>query len=164
MKTNTVKLTTVRLGRLRAQGYLSQSDEELSNLAFGNRFAYRACVTILIFGVALANIPLLAIMMFIAFMGVVLPNHPFDYVYNHLLSKRMKKPQLPPRSAQLKFACMLATPWIGVIIYLFHNDMLLAGYIVGSMLIGTALLVATIDFCIPSVIYNALYKRQISRL
>lgn len=161
MNTNKMKLTTIRLNRLRTQGYTCQSDEELSSLAFGNRFAYRACVILLIPGVVLANIPLLLIMMFFAFLGVVLPNHPFDYIYNHLLSKRMKKPQLPPRSVQLKFTCSLATLWIGATAYLFYIELMLAGYILGGLLIGTALLVSTIDLCIPSMIYNSLFLKRV---
>ena len=156
-----MKLTTIRLNRLRTQGYTHQSDEELSSLAFGNRFTYRACVILLIPGVVLANIPLLLIMMFFAFLGVVFPNHPLDYIYNHLLNKRMKKPQLPPRSMQLNFTCSLATPWIGATAYLYYSELMLAGYILGGMLIGTALLISTIDLCIPSMIYNALFLKRV---
>ena len=87
MKTN--KLTTARINRIREQGYTCHTENQINGLAFGNRFAYRACVSILIAGVALANIPILSGMMAIAFFGVVLPYHPFDYFYNHVLSKRM---------------------------------------------------------------------------
>ena len=149
---------------MRVQGYSSLSDAELTDLAFGNRFAYRLCAAVLVVGVATANIEVLLGMMLIAFMGVVLPNHPFDYIYNHLLSKWMKKPQLPSRSRQLKFACMLATPWIGATTYLFFNELMLPGYILGSLLAGTATLVGTTDLCIPSLIYNAIFRIRINAL
>ena len=159
MKPKTNELSPVRLNRLRAQGYSGQSDDELSQIAFGNRFAYRSCVSILIIGVAFSSVPLLSAMMFIAFLGVVLPNHPFDYFYNGVLSKWMHKPQLPRRSVQLKFACSLATIWIGVVIYLFTQEMMITAYIVATMLIATSLLVSTIDFCIPSIVFNALFTK-----
>ena len=76
-------LSAARLNRLHAQGYNDISPADLSDLAFGNRFAYIVCVTITAVGVATANIPILLVMTAIAFLGVVLPNHPFDYVYNH---------------------------------------------------------------------------------
>ena len=100
-------------------------------------------------------------MMTIAFFGVILPNHPFDYIYNTLLSKQIQKPKLPGRSPQLKFACTIATIFIGTIIFLFYNNFMIAGYIVGAVLIGVASLVATIDLCIPSKIYNAVFAKKI---
>lgn len=153
-------LSRTRIGRIREQGYDNQTDAEISDLAFGNRFAYRSCVFLLLFGVGFANIPMLSLMMVIAFFGLVLPNHPFDYIYNHLLSKRMNKPEVPPRANQLKFACTVATLWIAGIIYLFYSGLMVWGYVVGSLLIGVAFLVSAIDFCIPSKIYNALFLRK----
>ena len=157
---NQNQLSETRINRLREQGYTSQTDAEISDLAFGNRFAYRICVTLLIFGVGFANIPLLSFMMVIAFLGLLLPNHPFDYIYNLVLSKKMKKPKLPPRSKQLKFTCTVATLWIGGTIYLFYTGLTNWGYIAGVSLIVVATLVSTVDFCIPSKIYNALFIKN----
>ena len=160
MKKNEIKLTTTRLNRFRVQGFTSQSNCELNEMAFGIRFAYRACVSVLLVGVSLANIPLLSIMMVIAIGGAVLPNHPFDYVYNYVLSKWMKKPQLPARSAQLKFSCSIAALWIGATIYSFYSGNMLTGYLLGGTLIVVASLLSTIDLCIPSIIYNALFGKN----
>jgi hypothetical protein len=158
MKTN--KLSTIRIDRIREQGYTKQSENEINDLAFGNRFAYRLCVSVLVIGLVLQSIPILSAMMVIAFFGVVLPNHPFDYLYNSLLSKVMNKPKLPKRSVQLKFACSLATVWIGGVIYLFSAEHVIAAYIVGGLLITVATLVASIDFCIPSIIFNNLFLKK----
>lgn len=158
MKTNSLSKT--RISRIREQGYQSQTDEEINELAFGNRFAYQACLSFFIVGVLLANIPVLLFIFIIAFMGVVLPFHPFDYFYNNLLSKRLNKPRLPRRSAQLKFACTIATLFIGGTIYLFSQELMLAGYILGGSLIGVGLLVSTIDFCIPSIVFNRLFQKK----
>lgn len=157
---NQPMLSRIRIDRIREQGYVCQTDSEIGELAFGNRFAYRLCVTLLIFGVGFASIPLLSVMLVIAFSSLLLPNHPFDYIYNEVLSKRMNKPKVPPRSNQLKFACTLATLWIASTIYLFYSGLTLWGYIIGSLLIVVATLVSTIDFCIPSKIYNALFVRK----
>lgn len=160
MKTRTNDLSITRLNRLREQGYVSQNYQEINDLAYGNRFAYRVCTSILLIGVVSANIPLLSVMMLIAFLSIVLPNHLFDYVYNYFLAKKMNKPQLPPRSAQLKFSCTIATLWIGATIYLFSAHMMIAGYVMGGLLIGIATLVGTIDLCIPSIMYNALFAKK----
>lgn len=158
MKTTEMNLSATRISRIRAQGYQTQTDAEINALAFGNRFAYRLCSTILALGVLLSNIPILSAMMIIAFGGVVLPNHPFDYIYNYFLADRMQKPKLPPRSRQLKFACTVATLWIGATIYLLSVGMTTAACVMGLSLIVVAGLVSTIDFCIPSIIFNAVVK------
>ena len=157
---NEQSLSKTRISRLRAQGYATQTEQELSELAFGIRFPYRLCVAILSIGVVMANIPILSVMLVLAFLGIVLPKHPFDYLYNHLLSARMNKPPVPPRAAQLKFACTIATAWIAGTISLFAVGMMTGGYIMGVLLILTASLPSTIDFCVPSLIYNALFGKK----
>ena len=156
---NQNQLSEKRIYYIREQGYIRQTDAEINELAFGNRFAYRICVTLVLFGVVSSYIPLLSAMMLIAFLGLVLPYHPFDYFYNLVLRKWMNKPELPPRSKQLKFACMTATLFLGLTIYMFYSGYAILGYIIGGALIGVAALVSTIDLCIPSKIYNALFNK-----
>ena len=160
MKTKEIKLSRTRIDRIREQGYFCQTDETIYELAFGNRFAFRLCGAILTIGVVFSNIPILVTMMLIAFLGVILPYHPFDYIYNNILSKRLNKPKLPPRAPQLKFACGIASLWIGGIIFLFHNSLMLEAYIFGGLLIVVASLVGGIDYCIPSKIYNAIFLKN----
>ena len=159
MKTANHKLSPKCINRIREQGYQNYTDKEIRAMAYGNRFAYRLCVSLLIIGIIFNSIPILSLMFVVAFMGVVLPNHPFDYIYNHLLRKRMNKPLIPPRSIQLKFACSLAILFIGTIIYLMYHNFMTAAYIVGAVLISIAMLVSTIDLCIPSKVYNAIFKK-----
>jgi uncharacterized protein DUF4395 len=143
--------------RLKIQGYCNLSENHLSELAFGNRLAFILCSVIVFIGVATANIPLLSAMGMIAFLGVVLPYHPFDYVYNHGLRIIMNKPKLPPRSSQIKFACTIATLWLASTITLFYMDYMITGYIVGGVLFSLAVTVSTTDICIPSLLYNFIF-------
>ena len=139
-----MKLITQQRARfLMAQGYQNYSHEQLSEMAFGIRFAFRLSVSILIIGVATAHIPTLVAMMSIAFLSVLLPNHPFDYLYNYLLAKRMGKPKLPKRDIRLKFACGMATLWIAGTIWLFASGSTTAGYILGASLIAASSSVAS---------------------
>jgi hypothetical protein len=158
MTTERPLISAARIKRIKAQGYHSYSDGEISEFAFGNRFAYILCVSILIVGVAMASVPILISMGVVAFFGVVLPYHPFDYIYNYVLRGMMNKPKLPPRSKQLKFACTVATIWIAATVYFFYSGLTLAGYVAGALLSAIALSVSTIDLCIPSLIYNAISK------
>lgn len=161
MKKDQSLISATRIKRLRVQGYGNYSDETISELAFGNRFAYILCSSILVIGIITANIPILATMMIIAFFGVVLPYHPFDYIYNYLIRGIINKPKLPRRSKQLKFACGIATVWIAATIYLFYAGFTIAGYIAGAVLSFVAILVSITDVCIPSLIFNFLFKVKV---
>ena len=156
MKSNK-SLSRKRIQRLRAQGYRSQSEAELNRLAWGNRFAYIICTVLASFAVGFAYLPLLIGLFCITILGVALPNHPFDYIYNYLLANPLHKPKLPPRSDQLKFACYLASIMLLITIYLFFAGFTLAGYLVGGTLVAIAATVAITDYCLPSAIYNALF-------
>jgi hypothetical protein len=161
MKQGQTGLSSGRLYNLRTQGYCNYSDSKLSKLAYGNRFAYYICSSLLLAGVILANIPILATMMIVSIFGVILPNHPFDYVYNNIISSALNKPKLPPRSKQLKFACIISSVWLAATIFLFYTGLTTAGYIVGGIQFSIAFLVSTTDVCIPSLVYNFLFKYEV---
>jgi hypothetical protein len=151
-------VSPTRLSRIKEQGYkIGFTDEDISAHAPGNRFAYQLCTLLFTTGLLLRSIPVLTVAAIIAFLTVVLPNHPFDYLYNSVIRHWFKRPMLPKRSSQAKFACGLASVWLGIIIYLFYHSLFIWGYILGGMLIVIALLVSTIDFCIPSLFYNKLF-------
>ena len=160
MKTTETTLSEKRINRLRAQGYTSETKKELTGMAFGIRFAYRACIAILTVAMVTQSIVLFGVMLGIAFLGIVLPNHPFDYIYNFTLSGWMNRPKVPARSPQLKFACSIATAWIAAVIYLMVTGQTTLGTIMTINLIVIAMFPATSDFCIPSAIYNALFRSK----
>ena len=84
-----------------------------------------------------------------------------DYVYNYGVRHLLGKPKTPPRANQGRFACIMATTMLLAILYLMSIGNLVAAYIVGGVLVGTAVLVTFIDFCIPSVIYNYVFTKKI---
>jgi hypothetical protein len=158
MTTDHQRLPATRIKFLKAQGYSNLSDDDISELAFGNRFAYIVCGSIVAVAVATAHIPTLIAMMVVAFLGVILPYHPFDYIYNHVLRGMLNKPKLPPRSKQLKFTCVIATLWLFATTYLFYSGLTNAGYVLGGLLVAVAFIVSATDFCIPSTIYNFIFR------
>lgn len=109
------------------------------------------------------NIPILSAVMFTAFLGVILPNHPIDYVYNYGLRQLFSLPELPPRTPQVKFACGIATVWLGITILFFWYGLFSLAIIWGSVLIIIAGLVSTTDICIPSMIYNRLTGQKLGK-
>lgn len=150
-----------RISRLKVQGYNTGfTDQEISGHAVGNRFAYQMCTVLFSTGLIFTSIPILTVAAIIAFLTVILPYHPFDYFYNYIIRHWLKRPMLPRRTNQAKFACGIASLWLGVIIYLFNLSQFTWGYALGGILFVIALLVSTIDFCIPSIIYNKLFRKR----
>lgn len=146
--------------RLMVQGYLQYSDKELNDYKYGIRFAYYVCVSFVIVGLIMSDLRILGIAMTIAFFGMFPPYHPVDYLYNYALRYLIGKPKLPPRTNQGRFACGMATVWLGGIILLFYNGFNVWAMIAGATLVSIALLVSTTDICIPSMIYNRLFKKE----
>jgi hypothetical protein len=156
---NIKSLTPIRIKRLREQG-CTLPENDLASIAFGHRFAFRLCLTVFTIGVVLQNVPVLASLTVIAFASVVLPNHPFDYIYNYGIRHWINRSAIPARSIQLKFACGLATVWITAIIYSFQATNLWLAYGLSLGLMTSAFLVGFFDLCVPSMIFNALFLRK----
>ena len=97
--------------RLIVQGYYCYSDKELNDYKYGIRFAYYSCDLLVILGLLLTNSWILAVAMTIAFLGWLLPKHPFDYLYNYAIRYMINKPEIPPRTKQVRFACGIAAAW-----------------------------------------------------
>ncbi len=66
MKNELPLISSRRLHSIRTQGYCDYSDANLSELAFGNRFAYYLCSFFLLIGVITANITVLSAMMVVS--------------------------------------------------------------------------------------------------
>ena len=160
MKNQDCILDPVRRRRLETQGYLGFTDTELNDFKFGIRFAYYLCGSLMVIGLAFNKVEILAAAMIIAFFGTLPPYHPFDYLYNYGVRHLMNKPKMPHRSNQGRFACGIATIWVGGIIYLLYTGFTIWAYITGGFLVFVATLVSTMDICIPSMIYNFLFRKK----
>lgn len=160
MKNQDCLITPTRRKRLESQGYIGFTDAELNNFKFGIRFAYYLCGSLVILGLLLTNLKILSVAMIIAFFGSLPPYHPFDYLYNYVIRHLINKPKMPPRANQGRFACGIATVWLTGTIYLFYIGLNTWGYIAGGILVSIATLVSTMDICIPSMIYNFLFKKK----
>ena len=150
--------------RLETQGFTGYTKEELSNHQFGIRFAYWTCASFVAVGTILNNIPILTIALLAALGAVVHNRHPFDYIYNNGVRQLLKKPKSPKRAIQGKVACAIASLHIIGIIYCFYNGYITGGYIISVMLLIPALIVASTDYCIPSVAFSFLYKNKAKQM
>ena len=147
--------------RLCIQGFGSYSAEQLAAFRFGIRLPYLLCAIIALLGIVFVSIPLLTAIMVIAFFGIILPYHRFDYLYNFGIRQLIGRPKLPPRTPQVRFACVVATFWLAVTIFFLSQGFAVAGIVWGSVLVGLAALVGSTDVCVPSMVYNLITNGKI---
>lgn len=152
-------VSSVVRGRLEAQGFLGLDDASLSEVAAWLRWSPALCTLTMIAGVALQSPLLLWMLAATALLGTLLPFHPFDLLYNHGVRYFTGTGPLPHQGPQRRFACGLATVWLVVTGGAFHANEPAIGFALGIPLILVAALVSITHICIPSMIYNALFRK-----
>lgn len=145
--------------RLETQGFCDLDDATLEEVGPWLRWSPVLCTLVMTVGVLLQSPRLLWGLAAIAFLGVLLPFHPFDLLYNHGLRHLTGTRPLPHQGPQRRFACGIATVWLLATGWAFHAGASTLGYALGVLLILVAALVSITNICIPSMIYNALFRR-----
>jgi len=139
--------------RLRVQGFAAD-DAWLAEVAPWLRLAPALCATSAAIGTVTASPVILSALAANAILGAILPFHPFDLLYNCGFRFLVRKRPLPPNGAPRRFACGMASVWLIVTALLFASGQPQAGYLLGGLFVAVALLVATTDICIPSIMFN----------
>ena len=150
-------LTPTVKRRLEIQGFTEVDHGVLEETAPWLRFAYGLCAALAAVGTILASPVILLGLTFFSAWGAASPVHPFDYIYNYGIRHITGTGPLPKRGAPGRFACGLGTVWLMATSGAFYAGMMLTGYILGALLVLVAVLVSTIHFCIPSLIYRTIF-------
>jgi hypothetical protein len=87
------------------------------SVRYGIRLSYPIYILIVIVGVMLVNPYILSTAALIAFLGIKLPLHPFDYVYNYA-AKLIGINQIPGRGSELQVNSTVALVFNLVVIAL----------------------------------------------
>ena len=156
-------LPTKRLRRLDVQGFDTVDEDLLAQVAPWLRLAFGLCGTLAIAGTALASTPLLLTLAGIAFLAALFQVHPFDLIYNHGIRHATGTPPLPKRGPPSRFACGIGALWLIVTVGAFESSLTTVGYVLGFTLAGVAILVSTMDICIPSMIFRAILGNPVPR-
>lgn len=154
----TTKAATLRR-RLEMQGFVGECDARLAEIGPWLRLAPALCMAWTLVGTTMASAPVLWALMPLAALGAILRSHPFDVFYNWIYSRRRGAPPLPRYRAPRRFACALATIWLGLAGLAFYSGALLAGYVLGLSLALAALVPTLTDFCIPSFLWGVLFGK-----
>ena len=156
-------ISLVTRSRLEAQGFCNLDDTALNELAPWLRWSPAFCTIFMTVGVALNSSIILWALAGTAFLGALLPFHPFDLLYNYGARYLTGTRSLPNQGPQRRFACGIATVWLIATGWAFQVGAPLLGYLLGVPLIFVAALVSITHFCIPSLIYNTVFKTRVDR-
>ena len=130
---------------------------------YGIRFSYPLYISLVALGILLVNPYLLSITLLIAFFGVILPMHPFDYKYNHVVTKLIGTSKIPGRGSESQVSSFMALLFnLGVLAsIIFGAQLNYAVMAIIYVLISTFFIVIqllTDDFSFYSI-YNLFFKR-----
>jgi Domain of unknown function (DUF4395) len=151
---------TVVRRRLEAQGFLGLDEVALAEIGPWLRWSPVLCAVVMAIGTIFASPPILWGLAAIALLGAALPFHPFDLLYNHFVRHLTGTRPLPHHGPQRRFACGMAAAWLTGTGLAFHQGAEPLGYVLGGTLTIVAAIVGTTHFCIPSLIYNTLFRRR----
>lgn len=150
-------LTTTTRRRLDIQGFESVADAALAPVARWLRQAFALCAVMSGVGTAMASPTILLLLAPIAGLAALFPVHPFDLLYNYGIRFITGTGPLPRRGAPNRFACGFGAVWLVATAWAFQAGHPLLGYVLGGLLTAVAVLVSTIDFCIPSFVYRSVF-------
>jgi hypothetical protein len=145
--------------RLEAQGFQDLDDETLAEIGPWMRWSPAICAAFMAVGSLFASPPVLWGLGVVALLGALLSRHPFDLVYNHGVRHLTRTRPLPRHGHQRRFACGVATVWLAGTGLAFHEGAMALGYVLGGTITAVATLVGVTHFCIPSLVYNTLFRR-----
>jgi len=145
--------------RLETQGFEGMDDATLDEIEPWLRFTPGVCSILMGVGTALASPVFLWGLAVIAALGAIFPAHPFDLVYNFGLRRLSGTRALPLNGAPRRLACGLAAVWLSATGAVFWVDAAIVGYAMGGILTAMASIVALTHFCVPSLIYGAVFTR-----
>jgi len=150
-------LTDTTRRRLDIQGFERADERALARVAPWLRLAFGLCAAMAGVGTAMASPTILLLLVPVASLAALFPVHPFDLIYNHGIRFMTGTSPLPRRGAPSRFACGLGAVWLVATAWIFHTGHPVAGYVLGGLLTGVAVLVSTTDICIPSLVYRSIF-------
>ena len=149
--------------RLEAQGFCGLNDETFAQLAPWMRWTYTLVTLVTLIGVVLTSPVVLWVLAAIASVGIFLPFHPFDLLYNYGMRYLTRTGPLPNSGPQRHFVFVVATVWLIATGWAFYAGADLVGITLGVLLIFVGGLASTTNFCIPSFLYNSVVGRRKNR-
>jgi len=140
--------------RLEAQGFTGLDEGHLSDLAPWVRVVSATFTGWIAVGTLLESPLVLFACAPLAFLGVVLPWHPLDSIYQHGFRRMIDSPAMPPTSSQRRWAYAIVTVWLLAAGFAFARDARIVGWILGGALAIAEAVHATTLFCVLSYCFS----------
>ena len=153
----TLTLTPRTSRLLDIQGFDTVDVQELAPVAPWLRLAFGLCAVLGGVGTLLASPIILLVLTLIAAVAAASPVHPFDLIYNYGIRHLTGTGPLPRRGVPTRVGCGMGAVLLLVTAWAFSTGHLVTGYALGGVMTFVALLVATTDICIPSMIYRSIF-------
>lgn len=150
--------------RLRESWFVCRVTSGRKSAQYGIRFSYPFYISLVALGIYLVNPYILSLTAIIAFFGIILPMHPFDYLYNYVVVKLIGTDQIPGRGSELQVSSSMAFLFtITVIILIFFEVQL--NYVVMALIYTLiSIFFITIQLCTDnfslSSIKSTLFQRN----
>jgi len=156
------KMKTIK-NRLMSKWFVCRVTSGRKSAQYGIRFSYPVYILLVVLGVIFVNPYILSITALIALLGIILPMHPFDYIYNFGITQFFRTDQIPGRGSELQINSSVAFLFnFGVIASIIYglqlNYAVMALIFVLSSTFFIALLLYTEDFSLGSI-KNLFIKR-----
>jgi hypothetical protein len=158
-----MSVSPVTRKRLEKQGFVGLDDATLAEAGPWLKFSPGLCTLVMVVDTALASYAILWALAPIAALGAIFRFHPFDLIYNHGIRRLTGTRPLPRNGAPRRFACGVAAVWLVGTGVAFWAGVAWVGYLLGGLLALVAAIVTVSHFCIPSLIYGAVFGRQAAR-
>jgi hypothetical protein len=156
------RLTHWMRDNLSMQGYQELSEDERREFGLALRLSPALCLTGMTLGVVLESPAILLGMSATAFLGGFgAAKHPFDLIWDHGLRQLSGGPLLPPTPPPRRFACQIASVWLVALAAAYLAGADTVGLVLGIPLVLVAAVVATTNWCVPSLIYGFLGRSRL---
>lgn len=104
------------MNRLMAKWFACRVTSGRKSAQYGIRFSYPIYISLVALGTLLVSLYILFFTALIAFLGIILPMHPFDYFYNSVVAKLINTTQIAGRGSELQVSSSVALMFnLGVI-------------------------------------------------
>ena len=157
------KILIITKNRLMEKWFVCRVTSGRKSAEYGVRFSYPLYIAIVALGIFLVNPYILSFTALVAFLGVILPMHPFDYVYNYGVTTLIRTDKIPGRGSELQVSSIVALLFnLGVIASILYGVQLNYGVMALIYVLSSIFFIAiqfySDDFSIYSI-YNLLFKR-----
>lgn len=156
-ETNSPESLSILRHRLETQSYLDQPDATLNELKNWWRFTPTLNWIMTLVGVILAWPQLLFIQAGLMFAAIILPSHPFDWLYNYGVRFLSGTAPLPRSGQRRKVMFVFASVLIALLGIWFQYGYALVGYIQGGIMAVLGGLLVAFNLCVLSEILAKLF-------